>query len=203
MFIFASGWCFSEFMSALLSKNLGMFSLTSIESYKAWLTGQGSVIDADMIDKVSLSAVTDAIIAKFTQLFEEDLGNKKFFNDSDRSIVYGIVRGYLLQRLLTDAIITQNEEDVKEYLTQMRTENVLDVLQHPFDHHLNTALHIAAALPSLKITQDILKCGVDAHAINLHGDTSYQWYVFPRCSAGANLCRSSDSTDYMTLRTSD
>jgi len=200
---FASGWCFSEFMSSLLANNLGMLSAKTVEEYNTWLIGQGAVGQVDIIDEACSSTLTDGSIGKFIKIFDDELRDKKFSKETDREVVDGIVKGFALQRLLKDAIIEQNEEDVQQCLNQLRIENMLCVLQHPFDHKLNTALHIAAALPSFKITQDILKCGLNPHAVNLHGDTPYQWYMIPRCNAGANLCRNSDSNSYKLLSTKE
>jgi len=193
---FSSGWCFSEFMSALMSKKLDMLSSTAITEYKKWLTGQGKADRAAVIDQISLSILTNDFIAKFANVFDDDIVNKRFFNEADRTVVESIVKGYLLQRLLKDAIIAQHEERVQEYLGQMQDQDLLHVLQQPLDQDLNTALHFAVALPSVKITESILDAGADPDAINMAGDTAYQWCMFPRCSAGARLCRNSAPRRY-------
>ena len=73
----------------------------------------------------------------------------------------------------------------------MSDKGLLSMLDEPVDDKLNTLLHLAVRVRSTSAVQELLHHGAKAGLRNLRGDTPTQWFLLPRCSKAAALCRSS------------
>jgi len=185
---FASGWCYSEFCSAMLAKKLAKYSHKALGAYKTWLTEQGAG-DLTLVGRLAENTLTVEDVRAFEAMFNKDFANKMFFNEDDRKTVDGIVKEYLTKRLLEDAIRTQDVDAVQTQISQLGAARAMNALNDPLDEHLDTALHIAVRLPSVDIVWQILAAGGNPRIQNWLGDTPTEWLLMPRCSAGARLCR--------------
>eukprot|EP00927_Polykrikos_kofoidii_P062605 TRINITY_DN5740_c0_g1_i4.p1 TRINITY_DN5740_c0_g1~~TRINITY_DN5740_c0_g1_i4.p1 ORF type:complete len:607 (-),score=67.75 TRINITY_DN5740_c0_g1_i4:152-1972(-) len=197
---FSSGWCSSEFYSAMLADVLKTYSFTALEDYVSWLRAtHGQEEDRD--DAMSLEklqafsgrAITQSMVVDFQQMFSEDLKNKRFFNESDRAIVDGIVNGQLILRLLHDAIRTQDVDTAAQRLAELSDRGLLRMLDHPVNSELDTCLHLAARANSPDIMLALLDAGADASLRNLRGDLPTELFMCRRCSAAADVIRQSES----------
>jgi len=192
---FSSGWCFSEFCTAMLSQKLEQFSAEALTEYTRSAEGKRdaedgeTVLSTETLKHLSSGTLTAEGAADFSRIFEADLNNKKFHKEGHRMVVRGIVNGYLLIRLLIEAVRNQNEANIQSLLTELANKQLEMTLQTPVDESLDTLLHIAVRLPSVKIILALLRAGADPDARNLSGDTPSQFYMFPRLRAGARLCR--------------
>lgn len=191
---FASGWCFSEFCSAMLTQKLKQFSAEALVEYAEWLSTTADSgetrVSVETLEKQSSEALTAQGVADFTTMFETELSKKRLFNEDDRVIIRGIVSGYLLLRLLGDAIRNQNEPEVQRLLAELAHKELESNLYAPIDQSLDTLLHVAARLPSKDIILALLRAGCDPNVRNLYGDTPTQFYMLPRLGEGARLCQS-------------
>lgn len=187
---FSSGWCFSEFCTALLSQKLEQLSSKAIDEYIAWLAATDDcALSADTLRQLNIGTLTEESVSAFLCMFDADLVNKKLFNEDDRPTIGGIVQGYLLKRLLTDAVRNQDEAGVKRYLAAVAEQQLDKTLDHAVDESLDTLLHIAVKFASVEIVHALLDAGADPIARNIRGDTPSQLHMLPRPGAGARLCR--------------
>merc|ERR1711924_22983 len=72
----------------------------------------------------------------------------------------------------------------------LRDKGLLSSLDEPVDDQLNTLLHLAVRVGSTSAVQELLHHGAKAGLRNLRGDTPTQWFLLPRCSKAAAVCRS-------------
>eukprot|EP00928_Gymnodinium_smaydae_P093189 TRINITY_DN7722_c0_g1_i2.p1 TRINITY_DN7722_c0_g1~~TRINITY_DN7722_c0_g1_i2.p1 ORF type:complete len:604 (-),score=45.22 TRINITY_DN7722_c0_g1_i2:57-1868(-) len=196
---FSSGWCFSEFCSSWLAQKLTQLSGRAIDDYVLWVTAHSDDteghqdspprISADMVEHFCSAVLTGVDVAEFAQMFDTELDRKRFFSEDDRSVVAGIVYGFLTLRLLTDAVKSQNQAAVKKYLADLAQRKLEHTLNHAADESLDTLLHIAARLSSAEITEMLLHSGADPNARNIRGDTPSQIFMAPRLNAAARMCR--------------
>jgi len=190
---FSSGWCFSEFCSALLSQKMELLSSKAIAEYTEWLAKEADTdsehLSLETLNELNSGTLSNQGMTQFLAVFEADLARKKLFNNDDRPTIAGIVQGYLLIRLLCDAVRNQNETDVQKYLTQLVQKKLKKTLSQAVDESLDTLLHVAARLPSKAITLALLDTGADPNVQNLAGDTPAQFYIFPRFGTQASLIR--------------
>ena len=189
----ASGWFFSEFVSAMLTKKLETFSKHIVEEYIQRFEGPDGTTRDGTMSLVQLAGdfKVDARRAEaLLGVFDADLDTKRFFAESDREIVRGIVYGYVLLRQLQDAILVLNDQDVAHLLNIVHTRGWQKNLGHAIDENLNTLLHLAVSLGSVETVKVLLSdSNVDPNARNLRGDTPMQFFMFPRRGAAAELCR--------------
>jgi len=167
-----SGWCFCEYEQALLCDRLRHFSATFVEEHDA---------EAKKAQR-SMTAVAfdESAAASFLNDFEVDLASKRFYFDSDRDTVRGIVMGKMIHRQLHDAVISQDPKRVKEYLDKLTAKGLTHQINHAVDELLDTILHVAMRGPSKDIVDLILTTeGVDKHARNIRGDRATQWFMMP------------------------
>ena len=184
---FASGWCYAEFCTSMVSKSLSRYSQSAIKDYKDWLreTRNG---DPKVVEDLERNVLTKDGVQAVVDLFSRDLANKHFSNEADRRVVDTILRAYLTKRLLSDAIQMQDRRAVREHLEQLAIFASAEAVNDPLNDNLDTALHLAVRLPSIEIVQDILDAGGDPNSRNCFGDTPLQFFLFPRLAAGASLC---------------
>merc|ERR1711971_685120 len=77
---FSSGWCSSEFYTALLAQKLDRFSSEAVDDFSVWLA-QGAVdsaVETPMMSQSTLEALKggvldDSHVKEFTKIFEIDL----------------------------------------------------------------------------------------------------------------------------------
>merc|ERR1719217_1655357 len=103
----------------------------------------------------------------------------------------GIVQGFMSKRLLVDAILRNEQDTIRIQLVRLRDKGLLSTLDEPVDENLNTLLHLAVRVRSTSAVQELLHHGAKAALRNLRGDTPTQWFLLPRCSKAAAVCRSS------------
>merc|ERR1711933_713973 len=81
----------------------------------------------------------DATVAEqLLAIFQADLDTKTFQNDADRSIVHGIVQGYLLVRQLRDAVLDQLPSAVDRLLGELQAAGLKECLHHAVDSSHDT-----------------------------------------------------------------
>ena len=95
------------------------------------------------------------------------------------------------KRVLVDAILRNEQDTIRIQLVRLRDKGLLSTLDEPVDENLNTLLHLAVRVRSTSAVQELLHHGAKAGLRNLRGDTPTQWFLLPRCSKAAALCRSS------------
>merc|ERR1711924_245937 len=120
-----------------------------------------------------------------------EISAKHFLHDSDRNVALGIVQGFMSKRVLVDAILRNEQDTIRIQLGRLRDKGLLYMLDEPVDDQLNTLLHLAVRVRSTSAVQELLHHGAKAGLRNLRGDTPTQWFLLPRCSKAAALCRSS------------
>ena len=108
-----------------------------------------------------------------------------------RKVAMGIVQGFMSKRVLVDAILRNEQDTIRIQLVRLRDNGLLSTLDEPVDENLNTLLHLAVRVRSTSAVQELLHHGAKAGLRNLRGDTPTQWFLLPRCSKAAALCRSS------------
>eukprot|EP00928_Gymnodinium_smaydae_P087997 TRINITY_DN72158_c0_g1_i1.p1 TRINITY_DN72158_c0_g1~~TRINITY_DN72158_c0_g1_i1.p1 ORF type:complete len:604 (+),score=53.63 TRINITY_DN72158_c0_g1_i1:55-1866(+) len=187
---FSSGWCSSEFYTAMLAKQLDQFSEQAVGDFNAYCRSNHLALTPAVLDKIRSGSLAEPDVVEFNKLFSQDLQQKKLYNEGDRSIIGSIVEGFLLRRLLTDAISTQNVADVERHLEHVKEKGLGAILHQAVDSSVDTFLHLAVRLPSMDIVQLLLRAGADPTLRNRYGDTPTLWYMWPRMSPGARLCRS-------------
>merc|ERR1712051_565245 len=94
----SSGWCFAEFCSALLTKQLSKYSAEALDEYVS--SDNFSCIVMEMAE----GTIDEHREQKFIEAFDADLSKRIFFDEEDRQIVRGFVIGCLLIRQLRDAV---------------------------------------------------------------------------------------------------
>jgi len=191
-----SGWCFSEFSSALLTGRLDEFSRAMVEACVREpevkttvepVLGRMRVPDSGArTQQPSLMASTIPVILA---AFEADLKTKLFFDEGDRSIVHGIVKGYLLLRQLWDAVQEHRASDVDMLLRELLAAGLQQTLDQAVGPSLDTLLHLAVRAGNVEITRALLRAGSSPSLRNLRGDKPSQLFMWPRSSAAAELCR--------------
>jgi len=162
----SSGWCFSEFATAMLARQLDMYSNDALEEYVAALLagGETSKTLKTTIDTITSGKMRAEDRNEFMSIFELDLATKNFFNESDRNIVHGNVQGHLISRLLCDAVLSQNIEAVHSHLgelKQLKAAELTSTINDPIDESLDTLLHTAVKLPSKEIVEALCASGAD------------------------------------------
>jgi len=94
----SSGWCFAEFCSALLTKQLSKYSAEALEEY----------VSSDSFSCIVLAmaagTIDEHMEQRFIDAFDVDLSKRRFFDEQDRQIVRGLIIGNLLIRQLRDAV---------------------------------------------------------------------------------------------------
>ena len=96
-----------------------------------------------------------------------------------------------LKSVLVDAILRNEQDTIRIQLVRLRDKGLLSTLDEPVDENLNTLLHLAVRVRSTSAVQELLHHGAKAGLRNLRGDTPTQWFLLPRCSKAAAVCRSS------------
>eukprot|EP00931_Biecheleriopsis_adriatica_P103875 TRINITY_DN78666_c0_g1_i1.p1 TRINITY_DN78666_c0_g1~~TRINITY_DN78666_c0_g1_i1.p1 ORF type:complete len:559 (+),score=91.73 TRINITY_DN78666_c0_g1_i1:45-1679(+) len=182
----SSGWCFSEFCSALLTKQLGKYSAAAVAEY----TNNSAFSCIGMIlDMAEESTITNQVDKKFIELFDADLSKRKFFNEDDREVVRRIVLGYLVIRQLTDAVRQGAQSEAERLLAHVKELDLLHVLHQAVDDSLDTLLHIAVQSGSKSIAKILIDAGASPEVLNYRGDRPDQWLLLPRCNEAAGFCR--------------
>eukprot|EP00928_Gymnodinium_smaydae_P083036 TRINITY_DN66310_c0_g1_i1.p1 TRINITY_DN66310_c0_g1~~TRINITY_DN66310_c0_g1_i1.p1 ORF type:complete len:267 (+),score=41.04 TRINITY_DN66310_c0_g1_i1:58-801(+) len=190
-----SGWCFSEFQTALLMDKLNRHAKDMLDLYANESIGDGAGVVRTLLNE---SFNHEGVAEKFQSWFDTNLQRTIFFNEGDRATVHSIVQGFSLRRALKDAVCYQSLVDVNRLLETCRTSGLDQTLNEPVDRGLNTLLHLAAKRPSGDIVRALLSAGVRKDTRNLRGDTPLQLFAFPRMlSGGARAARSflSDSVE--------
>eukprot|EP00929_Paragymnodinium_shiwhaense_P082947 TRINITY_DN43989_c0_g1_i1.p1 TRINITY_DN43989_c0_g1~~TRINITY_DN43989_c0_g1_i1.p1 ORF type:complete len:605 (-),score=27.60 TRINITY_DN43989_c0_g1_i1:271-2085(-) len=201
---FTSGWCSSEFYTAMLAKQLDQYSAEAISDFNEYRRSSDLCLTQSVLDSICSGSLSETDVVEFNTLFSQDLQRKRLFNEADREIIGGIVEGFLLRRQLTDAINRQDVADVKRHLEHMEEKGLRAILHQAVDETVDTFLHLAVRLASTDIVQLLLQAGADPTLRNRYGDTPTLWYMWPRMSAGARTCRSwqGDANNrYQTLLT--
>eukprot|EP00928_Gymnodinium_smaydae_P075751 TRINITY_DN58764_c0_g1_i1.p1 TRINITY_DN58764_c0_g1~~TRINITY_DN58764_c0_g1_i1.p1 ORF type:complete len:573 (+),score=33.12 TRINITY_DN58764_c0_g1_i1:65-1720(+) len=176
-----SGWCFSEFQSALLMDKLSTYSQEVLDEFQT---------DCTLVKTFNTEAFDEESACDYMTVFESLLSEKQFFHEPDRDIVRDTIRGILIRRRLKDAICSQNVEKVRELLILHRKAGLDSTIDQAIDTNQNTLLHLAARLPSGKIIDALLDHGANAQAINMRGDTPFEWFALPRCYSRPHSLRS-------------
>merc|ERR1712100_524081 len=120
------------------------------------------------------------MVETFRGLFRAVLGHKLFFNANDRSEVQNIVEGFLMKRLLADAVMQNNPNYILDFMQSlMSTSSIRNVLDHPVDSEGNTLLHLAVRCNFPAVVEALLESGADCTIRNLHGDLPTEVWMFP------------------------
>ena len=175
-----SGWCTCELAVAMLGQTLDQFSKEQL----------GLLMRRSHIE-LSMSNMSEDAAAEFEERARAEIGAKHFLHDSDRNVAMGIVQGFMSKRVLVDAILRNEQDTIRIQLVRLRDKGLLSTLDEPVDENLNTLLHLAVRVRSTSAVQELLHHGAKAGLRNLRGDTPTQWFLLPRCSKAAALCRSS------------
>ena len=175
-----SGWCTCELAVAMLGQTLDQFSKEQL----------GHLMRRSHIE-LSMSNMSEDAAAEFEERARAEIGAKHFLHDSDRNVAMGIVQGFMSKRVLVDAILRNEQDTIRIQLVRLRDNGLLSTLDEPVDENLNTLLHLAVRVRSTSAVQELLHHGAKAGLRNLRGDTPTQWFLLPRCSKAAALCRSS------------
>jgi len=191
---FSSGWCSSEFYSALLSKQLHEYSSVAIDDFSTWLQNledgeSSSKMSPELLQRLGDGTLSDAAVSEFLDVFKTDLERKKLFNEGDRVIIKSIVVGYLLQRRLLDAVSTGDAVTAQQLFREMEAEGAKAALSHAVDQSLDTLLHVAVKNGSAEMVALLLDAGADPQVRNLRGDTPSQLFMIPRCSKAAHAAK--------------
>jgi hypothetical protein len=175
-----SGWCTCELAVAMLGQTLDQFSKEQL----------GLLMRRSHIE-LSMSNMSEDAAAEFEKHARAEIGAKHFLHDSDRNVAIGIVQGFMSKRVLVDAILRNEQDTIRIQLVRLRNNGLLSTLDEPVDENLNTLLHLAVRVRSTSAVQELLHHGAKPGLRNLRGDTPTQWFLLPRCSKAAALCRSS------------
>merc|ERR1719356_2153953 len=106
---------------------------------------------------------------------------KKFLYESDREVVYKIVVSTLVSSLLHDAVVQQDEDDVRTFLELLHGFGNEAAINYAVDEDsLDTLLHVAMRLPSTSIVNLLIEYGADLEYPNFRGDTPQQFFMIPR-----------------------
>merc|ERR1712048_711400 len=116
-----SGWCSSEFLSAMLMQKLRTYSAQVLDEYMSSKYEQSLAVGKtksmevkdNMVEALKSGDFHTEVVVEFESWFQGELETKIFFSESDRSIVHGIVLGFVRQRQLKDAIKNQKIEYVR------------------------------------------------------------------------------------------
>jgi len=169
-----SGWCFCEYQTAMLGKQVSAFSCNSAAALR-----QASLISVDHGDMESFIASAEA-----------KLEQKVFKNASDAQVVRQILSGFALKRVLLDAIEAGDDELMRTTVTRMKSERLAHAtLDQPVNKDLDTLLHVAVRKRNAVATRVLLDNGADASRRNYVGDTPSQLLMLPRFSRAAWLSR--------------
>jgi len=180
----ASGWCFSELMTAMLGKQLSRYSASMLTAAKR------SSLRHSLATEMSFEVARD-----FLADFLQELDTKTFFDVSDKKIVKGIVIAFLLKRMLLDGILSRDVRKVKSVIQDLRRAEMLETtLDQPIGASLDTCLHVAVKVGALHVVQVILQSGAQVHLRNHRGDLPGQFFMWPRCSKAAQACRATASS---------
>lgn len=179
----SSGWCFTEFCSAMLTKQLRKYSKEALEEYTR--TGLFACVAKELTE----GTVDDQLEQAFRIAFDADLAKRSFYCEQDRQIVRRIVEGNLVIRRLRDAVRQGSEEDVRGLLERVKEQHLLHVLDHGIDASLDTLLHLAARVGKGGTARLLLEAGASPRLRNFRGDRPDQLFLLPRCSPAASLCR--------------
>merc|ERR1711957_395339 len=117
--------------------------------------------------------------------FREVLKTKRFFAFSDAEVVIEIVQGYLLKRILHEAIAHKDVHELRLLLADLKGKNLQALIDEPIDAHLSTPLHCAVGLNFVDGVRELMQFGADAGIRKLQGDTPTQWFLLPRLSKAA------------------
>lgn len=175
---FGSGWCFCEFIIAMLNKQLSQYSNETLQSFR-----RKTLLFA------SMQLMDEQAAMRFQEGVMSELGRKTFRHESDRKVVGGIIEGFLTKRLLLDSIRKGDMARMQRLLMQLAREGLLATLHEPVDGSLNTLLHIAVQARDVTAVKALLSSGARPHLRNVSGDTPSQWFLFPRMSTAARTVR--------------
>jgi len=165
-----SGWCTCELNVSMLGKQLGRYS-------------EEALVAIDFQDsKLSLQMSASS----FQQQVDQDLTAKHFEHDSDRMVAKGIIRGFLMKRLLADSIHRGSLQDMKRILSGL--SDLQSTLDEPVDAHLNTLLHVAVRSRSEGAAKMLLAHGARPELRNLRGDKPMEWFALPRLGEAGHKC---------------
>jgi hypothetical protein len=193
---FCSGWCFCEFIEAVLCKTIGEYSPDAPKLYEEWSKEQSEppALDLELLNKGINNTFTPSLATEFRNAFLSDLNQKKLFNEDDREVIRGILHGFFLRRLLSDAIDRQDLSDVQKHIAEVSSNGLEAALSHPIDDTLNTLLHKAVGwCGSKEIVAALIDAGADVTAKNIRGDVPSQFLTLPLLSPSASICREAAS----------
>merc|ERR1712183_985631 len=77
----------------------------------------------------------------------------------------------------------------RRQLEHLKENRLLSTLDDPVDEYLNTPLHVAVTVRCASIVHELICYGAKPYLHNLRGDTPSQWWVLPRFSSAAAVCR--------------
>lgn len=198
---FASGWCFSELCSAMLTKKLDEYSPETVSDYMKHLEDSHKSHEmSECIHDVLHRDLSLGVLVMFEHMFSAELAQKKFFSEGDRQTVSGIIEGFVLKRLLMDSVAKQDLSELQRLLSRLKDVGLTATIDHALDESLDTLVHIACRLPSAEIVDSLIENGADPSVRNLRGDLPTQFFMFPRFAAGARACRAKQSAPgYVTI----
>merc|ERR1712066_986820 len=137
---------------------------------------------------------------RFMFKFKQQLATKRFFSESDRKIVEDNVMGYMVNRLLLDAVNDRELRAVSKYLDRLRNQNLIRSLDHAINTKTqDTLLHVATRLQFPEIVEALLEAKADPDARNRWGDKPTQRYMIPLLTAAARKCRESSKAKARAL----
>eukprot|EP00929_Paragymnodinium_shiwhaense_P074460 TRINITY_DN38115_c0_g3_i1.p1 TRINITY_DN38115_c0_g3~~TRINITY_DN38115_c0_g3_i1.p1 ORF type:complete len:222 (-),score=39.46 TRINITY_DN38115_c0_g3_i1:35-655(-) len=136
-----SGWCFSEFSIATLGKQFKKFSPDAADVYFAEVgyspeSAAMTQVFSDAGRRGSAMAPND--IHSFLDMFDLELSQKRFFDESDKAVVHDIVHGFLQKRILLDAIARKDVKAATATIQRMTTGG----LQEHFNQSVDDGLTV-------------------------------------------------------------
>ena len=171
-----SGWCFAELLTASLGGRLSVFSPDYAQTQDFLTLFSASGCDA--------TDLHDGICALDVQLSQ-----KSFRAASDRTVVQSLIRGFLLKRILCEAVRRRELDRLSWVLHETDPSVVAGLLDQPVDDMLNTPLHLAVAQGFTEGALMLVDFGAHGFLKNIRGDTSVQRFGVPICSRAALAVR--------------
>uniref|UniRef100_A0A7S2PR99 Uncharacterized protein n=1 Tax=Zooxanthella nutricula TaxID=1333877 RepID=A0A7S2PR99_9DINO len=176
-----SGWCFCEFQTAKLGRQLQKYSLEALREL-----GFASEAGSDRCDKWHADEVISTM--------EAELERKRFYYPSDADAVRSIIKTFALKRMLLEAIEGRDMETLRSVVARLHEDELAQsTLDQPVNAALETPLHVAVRMANALAAKVLLDNGANPSLRNLRGDTPGQCFMLRRWSRAARLMRATAS----------
>jgi len=187
-----SGWCFCEFQTAKLGKQLSTYSRDAIDA----LSQESDVWSCSTLLARYSSGGDDCTEEDFISQVQAELEQKHFLNPTDTEEVRRIISAFALKRVMLDAIEGGSMEQLRSAVSRLRGQQLAQsTLDQPVNKALETLLHVAVRKGNAAATKFLLDSGASPARRNLRGDVPAQCFMLPRCGEVASLCRTVSPLD--------